>query len=81
MLSPQGSGEGLDFPLSLFAMNHRGDPHFPHGLQWHLARAKGLHAAWNMEDASHSASFSQRVRVTPGSRESGLPTQSLCWCG
>lgn len=68
MLSPRGSGEGFDFPLSLFARNRCGDPHFPHGLQCHLARAKGLHAAWNMEvQAPHSASFTQRIRATPGS--------------
>lgn len=45
-------------------------------------RAKGLHTAWNMEvQAPHSASCHRGLRRLLVPHESGLPTQSLCWCG
>lgn len=57
ILSPLGSGERPDFPLSLVTMNWHGDPHFPGGLLWHRARAKGLCSAWNLEGLAPYSAF------------------------
>lgn len=57
ILSPLASGDGPDFPLSLVTLKWHGDSHFLSGLLWHLARAKELHAAWNLEVPAPSSAF------------------------